>query len=221
MATMREVMLSGVPAKLAHMIASNAPAEYTPAGTDINSATLLESNVVIAQGATAEAQGFRLRPASGQYLHMVRNVSGFGINVYPDFTEQMNVRAVGVPWYIANGATGFFLPSRRQWLCGSMLNDRGTGMQGPVTIGAVQPPANGDPGDLFVGHVLCGALGLRNPGASPTTAAGRFTFNAYLDPTGIWRYLGNGPAMQMRFDAVSGVLAFHTAVSGLAGPLPR
>src|SRR5215472_10827069 len=84
MATKREVMLAGIPAKLAHMLASDGPGhQYVPAGTDITGATLLETNWVVAQSCPFEGAGYQLRPASGQFLHMVRNVSGFGIYVYP------------------------------------------------------------------------------------------------------------------------------------------
>jgi hypothetical protein len=214
MATKREVMLSGVPAKLAHMLASDPPASLTPTGTDINSALLLESNwVIVFPSPGIDYTGFRLPPATGQFLYCIRNSSSNYINVYPDFTEQMNSRAVAQPWVMGPQQTGFFLPSRRQWLCGTMSNDNFTTLQGPVSIG-MAAPTDATQGDLFVGSVLAVALSAR-PG-QPVPTEGRMSFNAYWDAAGSWRYLANGSACLFRYDNVNQLLQIYTAVAGLA-----
>ena len=213
MATKREVMLAGTPARLAHMLASDLPATYTPAGTSITGATLLQSNFVMLQGSTAEGQGVQLRPATGQYLHLLRNPQPFGVYVYPDPRDEINERGLGSNWYIAPQSTGFFLPSRQQWLCGTMGNDGKSSITGPASIG-VAAPADATPGALFVQDVLCLAFGARPPGTVPQ--AGRLCFNAYWDATGQWRYFQSGPAFQLRMDAVTGGLAFHWAAAGVA-----
>jgi hypothetical protein len=119
MATKREVMLAGTAAKLAHMLASDQPAVVTPAGADQASATLLQANFVILEGATAAAQGVRLPPAAGQYLHVLRNSTGFAVNVYPSGTEHFgppDSGLGGVPFLLNAATTGLMVPSRRQWL---------------------------------------------------------------------------------------------------------
>jgi hypothetical protein len=197
MATKREAMLAGVAAKLAHMIASDAPATYTPAGTDVNGATLLETNWVILQGVTYEGAGVRLRPATGQYLHVVRNPEAFGVYVYPAPSEQMNLRGVGGSWYIAARTTGFFLPSQKQWLCGSMLNDTTTTLAGPISLGT-PAPADAAANSLFVNYLnVPWSVGVG--GAS----AGRINFNCYFDTTTALRYIAPGPAYRIVFPGVA------------------
>jgi hypothetical protein len=228
MATKREVMLAGVAAKLAHMIASDQvqppPNAIAPTGSTQADATLLERNLSLVAGVagdTAVIRGVRLRPATGQYLHAVRNLGPNMINVWPDTTEWFNGRNPGDSWAISPGSTGFFIPSRRTWLAGNLLGgaDRASTINGPVQIGNVVPPADATNGALFVADVLCIALGLRGTQLPPPS--GRLTFNAYYDAAGIWRYQNNGPAMQFRFDGGSGQLAIHTAVSGLTDqPIP-
>jgi hypothetical protein len=192
MATKREVMLAGTAAKLAHMLASDQPTVVTPTGTDQASATLLEANFVILEGATAASQGVRLPPATGQYLHALRNATGLPVNVYPSGTEHFgpsDVGLEGVPFLLNATATGLFLPSRRQWLG---IQGSGGGLisfTGPVGIGEV-PPADAAAGDLFADF-----YGLRFQSVAGGAALGRLGVNSYLDQTGTWRYLADGPAM--------------------------
>jgi hypothetical protein len=220
MATKREVMLGGIPAKLAHMLASDqislAELPLVAGGPDQASAPLLEKNIAYVT-MTAPGQAVRLRPATGQYLHFVRNgSSAFGpLTVWADSDENFNLHAPGETWGIAPGGNAIFIPSRRQWAAISGLNDSAAGQSlvGPVGIG-MHAPADATAGDMFIGEVLCIALGLRGVQAPPAT--GRLCFNAYFDANGVWRYLANGPAMQLRFDGNSGALAFHTVPSGTA-----
>jgi hypothetical protein len=220
MATKREVMLGGIPAKLAHMLASDQISSAEPpvmaGGPDQASAPLLEKNIAYVT-MTATGQAVRLRPATGQYLHFVRNgSSAFGpLTVWPDSDETFNLHAPGQTWGIAPGGNAIFIPARRQWAAISGLNDSAAGQSlvGPVGIG-MHAPADATPGDMFIGEVLCIALGLRGVQAPPAT--GRLCFNAYFDANGVWRYLANGPAMQLRFDGNSGALAFHTVPYGTA-----
>jgi hypothetical protein len=221
MATKRELMLAGFAAKGAHMLASDQidANGVTAAGVDQASATLLERNISMVT-MTALGQGVRLPPATGQYIHFVRNVTDPAalvgpLLVYPDSSEFLNLHGPGAAWGIAPGANALFLPSRRQWAVIAGLNDATLGqvLNGPVGIGT-HTPADAIPGDLFISQVLCVALGLRGAQAPP--ASGRMTFNAYFDPAGTWHYLGNGPAAQWRFDGGTGQLDLHTAPSGLA-----
>jgi hypothetical protein len=222
MATKRELMLTGFAAKAAHMLASDVPVIVAPAGSTLLDATLLETNLNLVQGVagdTAAIRGVRLHPASGQFIHVIRNTGPNTINVWPHSTDWFNDRAPGASWAISPASTGFFIPARQQWLVGNMLGEAGRALTipGPLVIGGALPPTDATDGDLFVSDVLCVALGLRGSQGPPPS--GRMTFNAYFDntPAGTWHYLGNGPALQWRFDGVTGQLALHTTPSGLAG----
>jgi hypothetical protein len=225
MATKREVMLAGTPAKLAHMLASDSPNVLAPLGTDQASAALVETNfqVLYSSLATEGGNGVRLRPASGQWLHFLFNGNFYAVEVYPDGNENINDLLPGEPFLLEAFMTGVFAPARRQWIAGQLAGSGAaaqgaTSLPGPLGVG-VNPPADAVPGDLFVENVMAVALstrptGLRNP-------QGRLTFNAYWDAAGTWRYLANGSAFMLNFDSATGTLTMTNAPSGLADqPIP-
>jgi hypothetical protein len=224
MATKRELMLAGFAAKAAHMLASDQlnPAQtVTPGGTDQGSATLLLKNVALVEP-TANGQGVRMPPATGQFIHVLRNVSGqFSFLAYPDGEEAFNVHGPGVPWEVGAAMTAFFFPTRQMWLVGAAFGDErlGQDLPGPVAIG-IPTPIDAYTGQLFVGDVLSIGLGVR-PNITPPTPQGRFCFNAFYDANGTWRYLGNGPAFMLRCDQTSGAIIFEFAPAGSADqPIP-
>jgi hypothetical protein len=144
MATKREVMLAGTSAKLAHMLASDAPMVVVPGGFDQASATLLQTNfVVLAGGGAAKSVwdngattwdagqtvwdaggggGVRLRPASGQYIYFLFNANSDTIEVYPDGDEFINDLASAAPFVLEGQVAGLFVPSSRQWIAATGLS---------------------------------------------------------------------------------------------------
>jgi hypothetical protein len=115
MATKTEAMLAGTPAKLARMLASDDPGMVAPAGTTQANATPLLGNFVLLYGATAEHQGVRLRPATGQFLHAIYNCDPHTTFVYPDGTEAINALGLSAPFGLVGGQGLLLIPAQRQW----------------------------------------------------------------------------------------------------------
>ncbi|HEY1430748.1 MAG TPA: hypothetical protein VGF39_03850 [Stellaceae bacterium] len=222
MATKREVMLAGTPAKLAHMLASDSPAVLAPQGVDQQSAALVETNFQVLFGNLG--QGVRLRPASGQFLHFLFNSNLYTVEVYPDGTEYINDIPPGEPFLLEAFMTGVFAPARRQWIAGQLAGsaDSASGpvtVPGPLGVG-VTPPTDAAPGTIFstTGLVLSPGSSLQPPGLTVThiltnayqtepDAQGNFTF----------KYLTNGPAFDFVWNLTAQEWAMRSAPAGQAG----
>jgi hypothetical protein len=223
MATKREVMLAGTPAKLAHMLASDSPAVLAPLGVDQQSAALVETNFQVLFG--GQGQGVRLRPASGQFLHFLFNGNFYTVEVYPDGTENINDMLPGEPFLLEAFMSGVFAPARRQWIAGQLAGSGAAPAGGPITLEGplgvgVSPPADASPGTVFTttGLVLSPGSSLQPPGLTVThiltnayqtapDAQGNFTF----------RYLTNGPAFDFVWNLTSQEWAMRSAPAGTAG----
>jgi len=116
MATKTEAMLASTPAKLVRMLASDDPGMVAPAGTTQANATPLLANFVLLYGATAEHQGVRVRPATGQYLHAIFNCDPHTTFVYPDGTEAINALGLSAPFALVGGQGLLLVPAQRQWI---------------------------------------------------------------------------------------------------------
>jgi hypothetical protein len=221
MATKREVMLAGTPAKLAHMLASDNPAVLMTNGTDQASAALVETNFQVLYGGTGAA--VRLRPATGQFLHFLFNGNFYTVAVYPDSNEWINDSPPSEPFLLEAFMTGVFAPARRQWIAGQVAGSGTTGevpaeIPGPFGVG-VTPPADARPGTIFANNQM-----VLVPGQSLVPGGdlvAHLFYNAYLSTNDTINYLTNGPAYDFSFDSTSGgagpQIAIRYAPPGTAG----
>lgn len=114
MASIQELMGSGMPAAQASKLGSDPVTTFAAAGTTQATATLLTSNFANVTTVAANS-GVRLRSASGSGLTVVVNNGANVLSIYPATGEKINGAATNAAITVAPGKCVMMYGDNNQW----------------------------------------------------------------------------------------------------------
>lgn len=145
MAEIHELMLAGVPARLARMLGQYRVRSVAAAGSSAEDATELTTNFCVVT-TSGLGQGISLDYASGAALTALYNAGPYDALIYPAPDDSFNNQAPDLPVTLPVGVTMFAVPSAQSWMVttGGGIGDapfdggvygRQNGMWAPVDAG--------------------------------------------------------------------------------------